>query len=93
MSFSSSPHIGHRNDEKNFLIVFTLCYSPENARKHFNGIGAPTYPSSFLFGGPELTLQMHLFTNKPSTKRNAFLILTILTIPFPTYYLPTTEER
>jgi hypothetical protein len=33
-----------RYEENNFLIVFTLCYSSENARNNFNGIGAFTFP-------------------------------------------------
>ena len=36
-------------EEKNFLIVFTLCYSTENARNHFNGIGALPFSCICLY--------------------------------------------
>jgi hypothetical protein len=54
--FSLSPNLypSHCYDEKNFLIVFTLCDSSENAQNNFNGIGATqislvSYPHLHLY--------------------------------------------
>lgn len=40
-------------EEKNFLIVFTLCYPPGDARNNFNGIGAPTFLHHIMSGSEE----------------------------------------
>jgi hypothetical protein len=52
-----SPPVSHPHtfcyEEKNFLIVFTLCYPPGDARNNFNGIGALTYFHHILSGPKE----------------------------------------
>jgi hypothetical protein len=47
-SFSPTLYPSPCYDEKNFLIVFTLCDSSENAQNNFNGIGATPNTSRFL---------------------------------------------